>query len=76
MFMYVSLLDSGGDEQKHSRVAFIDVFGLAAVSPLCRSLRRSVFRRPYLRSLLGLSLAGLLGEIGAHLTCSLIHSRG
>ena len=72
MFMYVSLLDSGGDEQKHSRVAFIDGFGLAAVFPLCRS----VFRRPYLRSLLGLSLAGLLGEIGAHLTCSLIHSRG
>ena len=36
--MYVSLLDSGGDERKHSRVAFIDGFGLAAVFPLCRSL--------------------------------------
>ena len=40
--MYVSLLDSGGDERKHSRVAFIDGFGLAAVFPLCRSLCRSV----------------------------------
>ena len=56
MFMYVSLLDSGGDEQKHSRVAFIDGFGLAAVFPLCRSVglsaalsaksARPVARRP------------------------------
>ena len=64
---FLSWTPAGMNKNTHSRVAFIDDSGLAVF----------LGRRPcYLRSLLRLSLAALLlllGEIGAHLTCSLTH---